>query len=361
VKVMVFSGAAPKMPSGVGDYVGELARALRDRVELTIVTTRDAAVDPALCPGAKVLPIVAGWGISDLKPIARAIASESPDIFHQQYPSFMGGPTNRALLSNLLAPWLKLKWPSKPLLTTFHEYGERRRRWRMRAYPNLRWSDALITITARDAAILAARKAKVHRIPIMSNIPAHPSAPARFSRPTIAYFGFLEPLKGFEDFIAVAALLGDGYDYLVLGGFHPDRNPYHRGLKEQVRAARLEAVFRFAGHQGREEVAAALAASHCALLPFREGVSERRGSFLAAVVQGTPVVTTAGPFTPEGFRGVEGLALAAPGDVAGLASSVRRFCAAMPGRAGLAGLAEGISLEAIGSAHARAYAEALGR
>jgi hypothetical protein len=174
MKVMLFSGAVPRMPSGVGDYVGELAKALRGRVELVIVTSKSKDVEPFLLAGAKVYSDVVKWGVSDLGSIAKIIRNENPDVFHQQYPSYMGGPTSRALLSNILPIWLKWKFPFTPLITTFHEYGERRLRWRARAFANMKLSDALITITSRDKAILTRWKDLVFRIPIMSNIPSMP-------------------------------------------------------------------------------------------------------------------------------------------------------------------------------------------
>jgi glycosyltransferase involved in cell wall biosynthesis len=362
MKVMIFSGAVPKMRSGVGDYVGELAKALRGRVDLSIITTRDAAVDPALCPGARVLPIVERWGLSDLKPIAAAIAAESPDLFHQQYPSYMGGPTNRSLLSNLLAPWLKWRWPKKPLVTTFHEYGERRLRWRARAFPNLRWSDALITITERDREILSQRKSRVHQIPIGSSIPVagREGRTRTDAKARVAYFGFLEPLKGFERFIQIAALMGGkDYRFEVIGGFRPDSNPYHRALRGQVEACGMTDDIRFLGHLSVEEVARCLAQADCCLFPFEEGVSERRSSFLAAVVQGTPMVTTLGPFTPASFRSLPGLSLFAKDDVEGMAAQVAAFCRGRPDTSGLTWLSESIGLPRIAEAHLTAYAAAL--
>jgi glycosyltransferase involved in cell wall biosynthesis len=358
MKVMMFTGAVPRMPSGVGDYVGELQKALKDRIELVIVTAKSPDVDVSLLAGSKLYPIVESWGMADLAPIAAVIRAEKPDVFHQQYPSFMGGPTNRSALSNLLPLWLKWKFPGTPVVTTFHEYGERRLRWRARAFPNLRASDALITITARDKDILSKWKSKVHRIPIMSNIPAKPRRPQRIAgKPRIVYFGFLEPLNGFERFIAVASLLGrDVYEYSVIGGFRPATNAYHRALAESVKQNGLDGAIRFLGHLDSDEVAAKISDSDCALLPFEEGVSERRGSFLASVAQGTPVVTTEGPFTPAGFHGVPGLSLFGKDDLRGMADQVAEYCRARPDTSGLDRIAGSVSLDRIADAHMEAYA-----
>ncbi|HEX9015413.1 MAG TPA: glycosyltransferase, partial [Chloroflexota bacterium] len=52
------------------------------------------------------------------------------------------------------------------------------------------------------------------------------------------------------------------------------------------------------GHATPSEVSAHLLAADIAVLPFRDGVSLRRGSLLAVLEHGLPVVTTA-PTSPE--------------------------------------------------------------
>lgn len=53
------------------------------------------------------------------------------------------------------------------------------------------------------------------------------------------------------------------------------------------------------GRVDRQQAANALAAADVALCPFADGVSPRRGSFLAILQQGVPTVTTSGPLTGD--------------------------------------------------------------
>lgn len=368
MKILMFTGALPRVPSGVGDYVGELQRALGRRLEFSILTTDSPEVDPMLAPGVKIHSVVKNWGLSDLPAIHAIIREERPDAFHQQYPSSMGGSSNRAILSNILPLWLKARFPNTPLITTFHEFGERRLRWRARAIPNLVLSDAVITITERDRKILSRWKSKVARIPIMSNIPAaavgtpaaQPPGPEGSSgkKAKVVYFGFLKPLKGFERFVDVAALLGgDDYDFSVIGEFAPESDPYHRSLLKRIRHAGLEGAFRFKGRMEREAVAEELATSRCCLLPYEEGVSERRGSFLAAITQDIPVVTTVGPFTPKEYLDVQGLAILPKTDLWSMGEKVKEFCARRPDPAGLAAIRKSVEIEVIAEAHMSLYSD----
>ena len=121
----------------------------------------------------------------------------------------------------------------------------------------------------------------------------------------------------------------------------------------------MEASFRFPGHIPRDQVARQLAETDCCLLPFEEGVSERRTSLLAAIIQGTPVVTTEGPYVPDDFRGIPGLAILAPDDVRGMADRVQELCTRgkVPGE--FKALVDGISHAALGDGHLQAYLSVL--
>lgn len=360
MKVMMFTGAVPELPSGVGDYVHEVHKALRGRLELVIVTTDSPKVRPELFDGARVHPAAKSWGTADLAAIGRLIREERPDVFHLQYPSLMGGPTNRASLSNLLPPWLKLRHRGIPLVLTTHEFGERRVRWRARALCNVFLSDAVITITSKDAEILRRWHRNVRRVPLVSNIPGQPRPARAPGRSLVAFFGLLDRMKGVERFIDVAERLGAGrYAYVVIGGFDPAGNAYHASLLDRVKSKGLEGAFRFPGHVGREEVGALLAGSDCCLLPFDEGVSERRTSLLAALVQGTPVVTTAGPYVPADYRGIPGLAIVPKDDLSGMAARVAELCERGPRPGEFEPLLRGMSHQSLGDGHLEAYRSVL--
>jgi glycosyltransferase involved in cell wall biosynthesis len=63
--------------------------------------------------------------------------------------------------------------------------------------------------------------------------------------------------------------------------------------------------YRALGHVAAPEASAALQAMQLLLLPFADGVSERRSTFMAALAHGIPVVTTFGPATGPQLRSAE--------------------------------------------------------
>ena len=105
-----------------------------------------------------------------------------------------------------------------------------------------------------------------------------------------------------------------------------------------------------------------LAAADAAVFPFADGASARRGSVLAAMAHGLPIVTTSGPRLPSGWSGGDAPALLVDaGDAPGLVAALLRLRddGALRHKLGGAGrkLATRTSWEEIASQTALVYAE----
>jgi glycosyltransferase involved in cell wall biosynthesis len=86
------------------------------------------------------------------------------------------------------------------------------------------------------------------------------------------------------------------------------------------------------------DVSAHLLAADCAALPFRDGASFRRGSLLAALAHGCPLITTApaDPATTADLADGRVALMIPPGDSAALAAALARLAASPELRAALA-------------------------
>lgn len=129
----------------------------------------------------------------------------------------------------------------------------------------------------------------------------------------LSYFGFLDPLKGVAELLQAALMLkerGVRFRLDLHGHFQPDLNAHHAFLRDL--AAKLDGdVVRFPGPvpadgPGAEE---AFKDTWLGVLPFREGLSERRSSFQALGGAGMPVLTSPGPWQPEWVRDGENVFL----------------------------------------------------
>ncbi len=198
-------------------------------------------------------------------------------------------------------------------------------------------------------------------IPLGSNV--HPQPPSGYDRDgwrakmgieertlLLAYFGFLNESKGGEDLVlALEQLVRQGHDahLLMIGGQVGDVDPTNRAYAERVRSlvrtcGLVERVY-WTGYTSLEEVSANLLAADVVVMPYRDGVSFRRTTFIAALCHGRPVVTTYPTVPLVELRDGDNVLLVPPCDVDSLAGAIARLA----GDAGLcARLSEGA--EALG-------------
>jgi glycosyltransferase involved in cell wall biosynthesis len=115
----------------------------------------------------------------------------------------------------------------------------------------------------------------------------------------LCHFGFLNQTKGVEALVkALHWLVEAGYPVklLMVGGETGSSDPTNlecaRKIKALIEDLGLEERVKWTGYTSPEEVSANLMASDICVLPYRDGVSLRRGSLHAALIHGLPVIST---------------------------------------------------------------------
>lgn len=321
--VMMLTGEYPPARGGVGDYTALLSSHLRRQgAQVTVVTEgnqglpdRDGGSD-----GPSVLRVMRDWGFASWLRLASTVDRCCPRILQIQYQA-AAYAMHPAV--NLLPLYLRLRAPKVKLVTTFHDL--RVPYLFPKAGPlrpaSLRALDALshATVVTNGADLeelggLGERGpegvAKRWLIPIGSNLDCAPPADfdrARWRRQigadddtlTVSYFGFMNDSKGVEFLVqALGLLAGRGLRWrlLIVGGEAGESDPTNRSYSQRIvrliKSRRLEDRLYWTGFVAGEQVSAALLSSDLCALPFRDGVSLRRGSLLAALVHGLPIVTT---------------------------------------------------------------------
>jgi glycosyltransferase involved in cell wall biosynthesis len=147
----------------------------------------------------------------------------------------------------------------------------------------------------------------------------------------LAYFGFLNESKGGEELVEALALLrrqGLEAHLLLIGGEvgHADRSNvlYAQRIEALIQQLALGAWVHRTGYVELPEVSASLLASDAVVMPYRDGVSFRRTTLIAALRHGCPVVSTTpanAALIPEIQPG-ENMLLASPGQAAALAETI---------------------------------------
>lgn len=326
IRVCLVTGEYPPDEGGVADYTRCLAAALAQRgAVVDVVTTRrgragvEGGAGAATSPGrVAVHRAVPGWRWSVLAQLRQVVRRLGPDIVHIQYQTAAFGMHPAIDAAPL---WLR-RFTRAKVAVTYHDLNVPYlfpKAGRLREVVNLlpaRHAHLTVATNAADHARLAAwgRCWELALVPIGSNIADAP--PAGYDRGAfrrahgvgdgtslLAYFGFLNASKGGRDLIDVLERLrGEGRDarLVMIGGrtgaSDPTNAAYLARFEADVAARGLAGAVIWTGHVAPPDVSAWLRAADAAVLPYADGASYRRGSLLAALTHGAPVVTT----TPGG-------------------------------------------------------------
>jgi glycosyltransferase involved in cell wall biosynthesis len=205
-----------------------------------------------------------------------------------------------------------------------------------------------VIVTNREDYLRLEDEIDRHRlslIPIGSNI--HPSPPAGYDRDAerarwgiepedllLGYFGFLNESKGGEELVRALHLLVEQdlpAHLLKVGGRVGTSDPTNRACAEKMEGLiadlGLTQRVRWTGYASPPEVSAALLATDICVLPYRDGVSFRRGTLLACLAHGRAIVTTRPAVPLPEVENRKNMLLVEPQDAEGLARAVAQASA----------------------------------
>lgn len=328
-RVLMVTGEYPPGLGGVGDYTALLCRHLvHAGATVSVLTGRfpTAPTTPETAEEPRLFRLIERWGYGSCGKIVSLAKGQECQVVHLQYQAAAFGMHPFA---NLLPAYLRVRLNGVKVVTTFHDLrvpylfpkaGPLRPR-ALRAMDSI--GDASVVTNEPDLQELGGPNAgpggktgKRWLIPIGSNVDNAP--PPDFDRRlwrrhvgaddetlVVSYFGFMNDTKGVEFLVqALGLLLGRGIrlKLVVVGGETGDTDPTNRNYSQRVlqliQSRHLEDRVYWTGFLSAEQVSAALLSSDICALPFRDGSSVRRGSLLAAILHGLPVVTTF-PERPE--------------------------------------------------------------
>lgn len=293
---------------------------------------------------------------------------------------------------HLLPLWVRATIPAARIVTTFHDFRSPYlfpKAGPLRPAANrllARLSHASIFSEAADLAS-AGPGVRGHLIPIGSNVdcappPGYERSAARGrlgadeSTLLVGYFGFINQSKGSETLLAaLSGLVQHGrrarlvFIGAVAGSSDLTDVGHARGVRTWIKENRLEGHVAFTGFLEASAVTAALLACDVIAQPYVDGASLRRGTLMAAIAHGMPIVSTQGappsdPALPRLADG-ENVLLVPPRDGEALARAIARIGddAALRARlsAGARGLADQIAWPRIAQATLGVYAAVLPR
>ncbi|MBM2841240.1 MAG: hypothetical protein HW412_1768 [Bacteroidetes bacterium] len=310
------TGSYPPQPCGVGDYSFRLVHELQAAgVIVDVVTTRSSDRREM----NEVRYSLTDWKLLNWRSAVAWMATQTYDLVHVQYPArFYGYIPDLAFLTFML----KKRMPGIPVVVTIHEFGIVHLLRKLTIAFIVAKADAVI-VTAQSEQVAFERwmpwtRKKVHLIHMAATLPTLPVSQVEkeavrqryginAGEIVLGYFGFLHPNKGVERLIRAFALVHARYPHtrlMIMSLRELEKNEFHRSLTKLVTDLGLEQAVIWTGFLDPESLSRHIGSIDIAVLPFAEGVSLRRLSFMTALDHGIPTVTTRGKVEP-GSLGLE--------------------------------------------------------
>ncbi len=378
MRVGLVTGEYPPDQGGVGDFTQQLGRALvRLGHQVHVVTTAgEGAPDTDLV----VHRVVSGWRWGCWREVLDVARQERLDVLDIQYQA-------AAYRMHPAIHFAPHRAERPPAMVTFHDL---RVPYLFPKAGPLRWQalrllmrrcDGVITTNQEDYLRLegAVPSSRLSLIPIGSNIPLalppdydRDGARARWGLSPddllLGYFGFLNESKGVVELIRALALLvarGLPAHLLMVGGRVGSSDPTNRADAARVEGLiaqlGLQERVHWTGYTSPQEVSAGLVATDVCVLPYRDGVSFRRGTLHACLTHGRAVVTTHPTVPLPEVRDGENMLLVPPRDPEALAETVAGLAANPALRARLEAGATALAAQFTWERIARQTASFLGR
>jgi len=332
MRIGIITGEYPPMQGGVGAFSAILAAALSDQGHIVrVLSCAEANSSDERVP----LESISSWGWRIFAQVRQWADHERLDLINLQFQT----------AAYKMSPWIHFL-PDRlnvPVVTTFHDLrfpylfpkAGPLRGWIVKQLA--RTSAGRIVTNHEDHAQLA-HLPLTARIPIGSNILSE--VQAQPDRPNwrvmagvhaddflLAYFGFINHSKGLDVLIEAMRTVrehGIPAHLVIIGGRTGTSDPTNIAYADQIdtliERLGLSSHVTFTGYVDETAVAAYLRAADLVALPFRDGASFRRGTLMAAIQHGCPIVTTTPTVRIPEFDDV--FATVPAGDSAALAASL---------------------------------------
>ncbi len=272
----------------------------------------------------RIVPFTSAWGFGAFLKLFRLCRDEKFDCVDLQY-----SPPLYGVFFKLLYPLIGLVSPAVVTLHTLVGGGLINRFLAM----SLVLFTAEVISTNEEVSYLIRRhltwKKNLVEIPIGSNIipPEHGRPPGIKKKEGIVltHFGLFYPGKGVETILEAAAGLKKEYDdfrLFMLGGKWPGAEDYYDRLRQRARELGLADKVSWLGYLADEKVSEYLSMTDIFLVPFDAGISIRRGSYMAGLVHGLPIVSTRTDIGSEYIKDGENIVLVPPRDAAALKEKI---------------------------------------
>lgn len=361
MKICIISRSFPPHICGVGDYVYFLSKSLKESEHQVFVITSkttDQKCAVYLCPvGEK-------WNVPGIFEIMGILETIKPDIVNIQYVCQLYGRAGIAPGIVLLPIFIKLRAHSK-ILITFHELYIS---WSSRDFilGAIQRLQAFILVLISNAVIVTTHTRKktldflfpwkrIYEIPVGSNIPSYPDIKPHLAgiqqkaelssnqvnkltnqhtnKLILGTFGMLHPERDLATVFKAVSMLTvmsknrspiTDYQLLLIGQIDRKSSEY-LALRNLAKDLGIEDKIKWFDSIPAREVRNYLMHSDIYLSPQIDGPSGRRGTLMAALSCGLPVIAYDGNDRENMFKSYENIILVPPRNPEILAQKIKEL------------------------------------
>lgn len=284
-------GSFPPIKDGVGFWSKHIFGLIRNikYIKTFLVMPEQSEID---YPKNRIL--FSKIRLRSLYKIINFIKQNDIDIIHIEYPCKNYG---RNIAINILPYLIKLFVPNIKILLTIHEYSSYTLAGRMRITIMVLIADSVFVTDKcnfMELSRIGSNIKNVLCVPPQIPIEIKNDYKRRHEHLIFGYWGYIRKNKGLE------ILLDSFHKFirsiakakLIIYSELDINNKYHNKIRKMIDSLELEKFVKFKGHLPGNSLASSMIEMDCCILPFTDGVSDRRGTFVASMAMGLPVITT---------------------------------------------------------------------
>lgn len=324
--LLYISGSYPDNQEGIAAGAKVLLDAMEAVVgkdQLLLLTTDTPIIANHIAQNTNVrYSLLPNWKVrkQNLDAVFQLLDTNPVTAIHMEYPGDLYGKT---FLASFLPFFVRCYNRRRGKHITFHvrlhEFTRARFLRKLAILPILWFADTVYVPAQKDREVTGKLGGNVRPTTIGTNILVVDSRLAIDDKKVISYFGSIYPGKGIERMLKLwqqirAQDSEDQYRFKIIGdiGTEPDNHfcEYHKQVWQWIEQYGLKDAIEVTGYVSDAEVSHEIQHSAIATLPYEDGLTLRRGSFLAYLSHGIPIVTTPGDAEANAlFDGHPGVAM----------------------------------------------------
>ncbi len=286
MKILQFTSTYPPIKDGVGDFSAKLKRLFDlNKIMSSVIASSNVPANNDISYHLK------NFSIIELIRSAKLLSENNNTLLIFHYPTTFYGRKISISLVPIIFRLFGIK-----VISYLHEYYIYSKIGRLRILPILLFSNFIICVDELSYRAVNKKFNKVAKIPGGVNlnvelIKKFSWSPTPSNRIRLLYFGFIKYGKGLENLFDVFNdLESENPFYLNVVGDIPDS-------KDQKSIELFDLMKRsknctYVGYLSLEELFKFIQEIDFVIFPFKDGLSEKRGSFMTAMALGIPVITT---------------------------------------------------------------------